>query len=112
MGQTAAMSEPTVHRTFCRFCIAYCGALVSVDEEQTVLDVRGDPDHPTSRGYLCAKGRALGINQHDPRRLGQPLLGRGADRRKRAAPDIEAREVAAACPSEHLVVSVATSAEG
>ena len=88
MGQTAAMSEPTVHRTFCRFCIAYCGALVSVDEEQTVLDVRGDPDHPTSRGYLCAKGRALGINQHDQRRLGQPRLGRGADRRDATWDDV------------------------
>ena len=81
VGQTASMSESTVHRTFCRFCIAYCGALVSVDEQQTVLEVRGDPDHPTSRGYLCSKGRALGINQHDPRRLGRPMLGRGADRR-------------------------------
>ncbi len=74
------MNGPHVGRTFCRFCIAACGALVTVDEHARVIEVRGDPEHPSSRGYLCPKGRALGINHHDPRRLDHPLLGRVDDR--------------------------------
>lgn len=76
------MTQSTVHRTFCRFCIAYCGADVEVDGRGNVIGVRGDPDHPTSQGYLCPKGRALGINHHDPRRLDHPMLGRAGDRRR------------------------------
>ena len=76
-------SNPTTeHRTFCRFCIAACGAIVEVDAAERVVAVRGEVDHPSSRGYLCAKGRALGINHHDPRRLDHPLLGRGDTRRR------------------------------
>jgi len=76
------MSESAIHRTFCRFCIAYCGADIEIDAQQQVVGVRGDPDHPTSQGYLCPKGRALGINHHDPRRLDHPLLGRAGNRRQ------------------------------
>ena len=72
----------TEHRTFCRFCIAACGAIVEVDAAEQVVAVRGEADHPSSRGYLCAKGRALGVNHHDPRRLDHPLVGRGAARRQ------------------------------
>ncbi|MDG2114722.1 MAG: molybdopterin-dependent oxidoreductase, partial [Actinomycetota bacterium] len=68
------------HRTYCRFCIAACGVVVEVDEQEQVVGVRGDVDHPTSRGYLCPKGRALGLNHHDPRRLDQPLMGRADER--------------------------------
>ncbi len=57
-----------IKRSFCRICIASCGTLVTV-EGDTVTAVRGDPDHPLSRGYLCPKGRALGALHHDPKRL-------------------------------------------
>ena len=32
-----------------------------------VAEVRGDPDHPVSRGYTCPKGRAAGEVHHHPR---------------------------------------------
>ncbi len=67
-------------RSFCRFCAAMCGIVVTVDGD-TVRDVRGDPEHPYSRGYTCPKGRSLGVWHHHPNRLDTPLLGRGADRR-------------------------------
>jgi anaerobic selenocysteine-containing dehydrogenase len=44
--------------SFCRFCVAGCGIRVTVEGE-TVTRVRGDARHPLSRGYTCAKGRAL-----------------------------------------------------
>jgi anaerobic selenocysteine-containing dehydrogenase len=42
------------HRSFCRFCQALCGIVVRT-QGTTVLDVRGDPEHPLSRGYTCPK---------------------------------------------------------
>ncbi len=64
------------HRTFCRLCMAVCGLVVSTEGDR-VVGVRGDPDHPLSRGYTCPKGRSLGALHHDPRRLDGPLVRRG-----------------------------------
>lgn len=56
------------HRSFCRFCQALCGIVVRTDGDR-VLEVRGDPEHPLSRGYVCPKGRALGAWHHHPDRI-------------------------------------------
>src|SRR2546429_7580020 len=69
------MSASTTHRSFCRICIAACGLLVTVDGDQ-VIDARGDPEHPLSRGYTCVKGRALPAAPHDVRRLEDCLVRR------------------------------------
>ena len=60
-------------RSFCRICAAACGILVEI-EGATVLRVRGDNDHPVSRGYTCAKGRALPLLHHRSDRLSRPRL--------------------------------------
>ncbi len=75
--------EPSVRqvRSFCRFCSALCGIVVTVDGDQ-VVEVRGDAEHPLSRGYTCPKGRALGAWHHHPQRLDVPLVGRGDERRE------------------------------
>ncbi len=54
--------------SFCRVCNAMCGIIVSVSEDR-ILQVRGDDQHPLSRGYTCPKGRALGEFHHHPARL-------------------------------------------
>ncbi len=59
--------------SFCRICSATCGIVVTVDDER-VLRVRGDVDHPVSRGYVCAKGRALPQWHHGPERLDHPRV--------------------------------------
>ena len=64
-------------RGFCRFCIALCGIRVTTDGP-TVVSVQGDPDHPGSRGYTCAKGRALGRWHHHPRRIVAPRIRDGS----------------------------------
>ena len=64
------------HHTFCRFCIALCGVIVSTQGDQ-VLHVRGDRNHPVSRGYTCPKGRSLGAFHHHSDRLHRPLVRRG-----------------------------------
>ncbi|MCB0994915.1 MAG: molybdopterin-dependent oxidoreductase [Acidimicrobiales bacterium] len=62
-----------LQRTFCRVCPAVCGLLVDVQGDR-VLSVRGDPDHPLSAGYSCAKGRSIGEVQAHPDRLDHPLV--------------------------------------
>lgn len=68
--------QADVH-SFCRICNAMCGILVTTHGE-TVVRVRGNPDHPLSRGYTCPKGRALPAFHHHPERLDSPRV-RGVD---------------------------------
>ncbi|WP_241666432.1 molybdopterin-containing oxidoreductase family protein [Mycobacterium marseillense] len=60
-------------RSFCRICTTVCGILVDVDGD-TVVDVRGDREHPRSKGYTCPKGRSLGKMHHHPHRLDRPMM--------------------------------------
>ncbi len=60
-------------RSFCRVCTSVCGILVDVEGDE-VIRVRGDQDHPFSRGYTCAKGRALPLLHHHPDRLERPRI--------------------------------------
>ncbi len=54
-------SDPTLPRTVrttCPYCGVGCGVLASIDE-QGVVSVKGDPQHPANQGRLCSKGAAL-----------------------------------------------------
>jgi anaerobic selenocysteine-containing dehydrogenase len=64
---------PRDELSYCRICAAACGIVVTVDGEH-VVRVRGDDDHPVSRGYTCSKGRGLAAWHHSPRRLDRPRL--------------------------------------
>ncbi len=68
--------ERTSKRTHCKICTAQCGLLVEV-EDNAIISVRGDPDHPLSQGYTCPKGRALGRLHHHPEAISQPMIRRG-----------------------------------
>ena len=46
-------------RTTCPYCGVGCGVIASLDE-QGVVSIKGDPDHPANLGRLCSKGTALG----------------------------------------------------
>jgi anaerobic selenocysteine-containing dehydrogenase len=57
--------------------------LVDVTDEGRVLGVRGDPDNPDSRGFLCIRGRAAAEIPDNGLRLTRPLVRdgrRGEDR--------------------------------
>ena len=60
-------------RSFCRICTSVCGILVDVEDDR-VVRVRGDLEHPASHGYTCAKGRALPEMHHHPERIEHPLM--------------------------------------
>src|SRR5262249_28677232 len=59
-------------------CEAHCGVTVEVDVALArALSVRGDPDDPMARGYLCPKAHGLKALQDDPDRLRRPLVREG-----------------------------------
>jgi len=61
----------------------FCGMLVDVSDEGRVLGVKGDPDNPDSRGFLCIRGRAAAEIPENGLRLTRPLVRdgrRGEDR--------------------------------
>ena len=65
----------TTIRTMCPMnCFpTLCGMLVEV-EDGRLVGVRGDPDNPDSRGFLCIRGQASREIIDNPRRLLQPLV--------------------------------------
>lgn len=65
------MASTTVHRQ-CNLCEAHCGITVEVDGAE-VLKITGDPDDPTSKGYICPKAAALVDLYTDPDRLERPV---------------------------------------
>ncbi len=65
-----------------------CGMLVEIDGGR-VVGVRGDPDNPDSRGFLCIRGQASREIIDNPARLLYPLIRvqRGRDDWRRATWD-------------------------
>ena len=62
--------------TYCEMCFWRCGVLASVKDGR-VVRVEGNPDHPLTRGRLCARGNAGVDLLYDPDRLKYPQLRRG-----------------------------------
>ncbi|MFC4058628.1 molybdopterin-dependent oxidoreductase [Planomonospora corallina] len=66
----------TAHRT-CPLCEAVCGLRLTLDDTGHVTSVKGDPDDPFSRGFICPKGASLGRLDSDPDRLRTPMIRTG-----------------------------------
>lgn len=73
---SASGSTPIRQQSYCRVCPAACGTVVTV-EDDAVVKIEGDPEHPLSRGYTCPKGRMAAEWSHRPDAYYEPLL-RGA----------------------------------
>ncbi len=81
------------HPATCTICEAACGILVD-EQGGRVRSVRGDPDDPMSRGYVCPKVVGMQDLHEDPDRLRRPLVREG--RGFREATWEEALDLAAA----------------
>lgn len=58
----------------CPTCEASCGLVLEVDrDENRVLSIKGNPDDPRSKGYVCAKSQAFNYVYEDPDRLRAPV---------------------------------------
>lgn len=69
--------KETVVKSTCRGCHGVCGVLVHLKNGR-VVKVTGDPDCPTSEGYICVKGKASVELLYHPDRLRFPLKRVGA----------------------------------
>lgn len=69
------------HLRTCTLCEAVCGVVVTA-EGGRITDIRGDPDDPFSRGYICPKAVGLKDVHEDPDRLKTPRVRDGASWRE------------------------------
>jgi anaerobic selenocysteine-containing dehydrogenase len=63
-------------KSTCRGCHGVCGVLLHINNGKLVK-VTGDPDSPTSRGYICVKGKSAPELLYHPDRLKYPLKRAG-----------------------------------
>ena len=59
-------------RTICFECHSRCGVFLTVRDGK-IIGIKGDKDHPYSRGYVCPKGRAVMEIVYHPERITKPL---------------------------------------
>jgi len=63
-------------KTICFECHSRCGVILEKVDEKLV-GIKGDKDHPFSKGYLCPKGKAFTEIIYHPERITHPLLRKG-----------------------------------
>ena len=94
---TEAAPQAEWKPTACGLCYANCGVLVQTGGEdgRHILKVRGDKNHPVSRGYTCNKALKLDYHVHGRDRLTSPLRRRADGSFETIDWDTAIREVAA-----------------
>ncbi|HYL79485.1 MAG TPA: TAT-variant-translocated molybdopterin oxidoreductase, partial [Candidatus Acidoferrum sp.] len=65
--------QASFYASTCAGCSAGCGILVKCRDGRPIK-LEGNPDHPISRGGLCAVGQAAVLDLYDSSRLKGPLL--------------------------------------
>jgi anaerobic selenocysteine-containing dehydrogenase len=70
------MANRTVHTVCSHDCPDSCGVLVTIDEGGRATRVQGDPDHPVTQGFLCAKVAKYLDRVYSPDRLFYPMKRR------------------------------------
>jgi len=61
-----------VYRSLCGMCHNSCGIIARI-ESGKLAELKGDPEHPANRGYLCSKVAAIEEITRSPDRLQTPL---------------------------------------
>ena len=52
-------------KSTCCYCGVGCGVIIH-SENNKIIDVKGDPDHPANFGRLCTKGSTLALTASAP----------------------------------------------
>ena len=71
-------TRTATHYRTCNLCEAMCGLVIEYDGNK-VLSIKGDPEDPFSKGYICPKPVALQDVYSDPDRLKLPVKKVGED---------------------------------
>jgi molybdopterin-containing oxidoreductase family iron-sulfur binding subunit len=72
--EEATPGRPVLYASTCAACSAGCGLLVKCRDGRPIK-LEGNPDHPLSRGGLCAVGQATLLGLYDRQRLSGPRAG-------------------------------------
>ncbi|MEC7121249.1 MAG: molybdopterin-dependent oxidoreductase [Pseudomonadota bacterium] len=92
-------TQPTAvwQKTACILCSINCGLEVQTggSDGRQILKIRGDDDHPLSKGYLCEKSQRLNYYQQGADRLTTPMRRRADGSYEAVDWDTAIREVAA-----------------
>lgn len=70
--ESVTIGNPTYYASTCTGCSSACGVLIKTMEGRPIK-VDGNPDHPVSKGKICAIGQASVMNLYDPERLKNPV---------------------------------------
>ena len=96
------MSEVTTQQTSdwqptaCNLCYANCGILVKTGgpDGRSIIKVKGDRDHPASRGYICNKAAQINFYQSAKDRIAQPQRRRADGGYDTISWDVAIQEIA------------------
>jgi Fe-S-cluster-containing dehydrogenase component/anaerobic selenocysteine-containing dehydrogenase len=66
------LGRANYYASTCTACEHACGILIKTREGRPIK-VDGNPEHPVSKGKICAKGQASILNLYDPERLREPM---------------------------------------
>jgi formate dehydrogenase major subunit len=74
-AQTLKLRFAKESTSICCYCAVGCGVICSTGETGSgkIVSIEGDPDHPISKGALCAKGAALSQLVNNENRITTPL---------------------------------------
>ena len=70
--ESVTIGLPTYYASTCTGCSYACGILIKTIEGRPIK-VDGNPDHPVSKGKICAIAQASVMNLYDPERLKNPV---------------------------------------
>ena len=77
---SAAEGETIEHKhTYCKVCMVHCGLVAEVAGDSKIVKVKGDWDHPITKGYTCPKGRATGRIYHLDQPITKPLMRKNGE---------------------------------
>ncbi len=70
--EEVTLGNPTFYASTCTGCSSACGIVIRTMEGRPIK-VDGNPDHPVSKGKICAIGQASVMSLYDPERLKNPV---------------------------------------
>ena len=59
--------------SFCRICLGHCGVVLTVDDDEKIVSIRGDNEDPQTLGYVCYKGLKANEALYSKQRILTPL---------------------------------------
>ncbi|SEQ48497.1 Anaerobic selenocysteine-containing dehydrogenase [Solimonas aquatica] len=85
------------HKTACILCSINCGLEVQTGGEdgRRIVKIRGDAEHPASRGYVCEKSQRMDYYQNGADRLRSPMRRRADGSYEAISWEVAIREIAA-----------------